>query len=238
MTRVIDLHCHIVPGIDDGAQTVVESLEILKSAEAQGVTDIFCTSHGGYCEEDGKKYLETLEVLIREAKKEGININLHKGTEILCDGKYMQDVILGLGKGTFQTLGNSDYVLTEFYPDVKITEALNIVESLKKNGYTPIIAHMERNINITWLMTKLIVNSGAFIQVNAFSLDEESDERIKLRARELLDKQLIHFIGSDSHRTCHRPPRLENGVSYVREKADKLCAKKIIYENALSFGLI
>lgn len=238
MTRIIDLHCHIVPGIDDGARTVTESLEMLRIAQSQGVTDIFCTSHNGYSEEDAQKYLESLETLKTEVVKAGISINLHKGTEILCGGEYMEDILFGLEIGAFQTLGNSNFVLAELYPDARITEALQVVEALKSNGYTPIIAHMERNVNIMGLMTRILVNSGALIQVNAYSLEEEINEAIKGRARELLDNRLVHFIGSDAHRTAHRPPRLEKGVSYILNNTDEEYAQKIVYENAHEFNVI
>ena len=235
--RIIDLHCHIVPGIDDGAQSVSEALEVLRMQELQGVTDVFCTSHNGYAKEDGHKYLETFDKLKSKVQSAGMRINLHKGTEVLCDGECMDDIISGFKAGAFQTLGNSDYVLAELYPDAEITEALHIVDVLKKNGYIPIIAHMERNTNITSLMTKLLVSNGALIQVNAFSLDEELNEDIKHRARELLDKKLIHFIGSDAHRTSHRPPKLQNGISYIFKNTDEAYANSVIYQNAMSLVL-
>lgn len=237
MTRIVDLHCHIVPGVDDGAREVAESLEMMKIAQSQGVTDIFCTSHNGYSEEEAQKYLETLELLKSEAVKAGISINLHKGTEILCGGEYMEDILFGLEIGAFQTLGNSKCVLTELYPDARIAEALQVVEALKSNGYIPIIAHMERNVNITGLMTRILVNSGALIQVNAYSLEEEIDEAIKGRARELLAGRLVHFIGSDAHRTTHRPPKLDTGASYILNNTDAEYAEKVLCGNALSFLL-
>lgn len=83
---------------------------------------------------------------------EGINIRLHKGCEVLCAGEYMEDIIYGLEIEAFTTLGDSKYVLIELYSDVRPTETLQIIFELKKNGYIPIIAHMERNFNITGIM--------------------------------------------------------------------------------------
>ena len=183
MYSIVDLHMHVVPGIDDGAPNMGEALKMLKSAEQQGIVDIFCTSHNGYSKEDGENYLYAFNKLKDMASQLGINIQLHKGCEILCAAEYMDEILYGLEIGAFTTLGNSKYVLTELYPDTRPSEALLIVDKLKNNGYQPIIAHMERNNNITGLMVAPLIQSGAMIQVNAHSFVDEKDVEIKERAR-------------------------------------------------------
>lgn len=205
---IVDLHMHIVPGDDDGSRTIEESLEMLKLSEQQGVTDVFCTSHNGYSLEDGEGYIDRFIQLKDAAENAGINIRLHKGCEILCGGEYIDDILYGLEIGAFTTLGNSKYVLTELYPDTRPSEALSIIDSLKENGYNPIVAHMERNYNITGIMVGMLIQSGALIQVNANSFVDENNEEFKMRARDLLKNGYIHFIGSDAHRIDHRPPNL------------------------------
>ena len=117
MKSMIDLHMHIVPGFDDGSRTIDESLQMLRLSEKQGITDVFCTSHNGYSKEDGELYMAKLQELKEAAQKSGINIRLHKGCEILCAGEYMEEIIYGLEIGAFTTLGESNYVLTELYPN-------------------------------------------------------------------------------------------------------------------------
>jgi len=231
MNKIVDLHMHIVPSIDDGSRSTNESLKMLKLATNQGVTDVFCTSHNGYCIEDGKRYLTSFLRLQEAVIEEKINVRLHKGCEILCACNYIDDIIYGLDIGAFSTLGNSKYVLIELYPDAKPSEALTIVKTLTANGYKPIIAHMERNYNITSLMVRLMIQSGALIQVNTFSFADELDEEIRKRARELLRNKYVHFIGSDAHRMDHRPPNIASGIKYITENADSEYASQILSTN-------
>lgn len=231
---IVDLHMHIVPGVDDGSRTIEESLEMLKLSEEQGVTDVFCTSHNGYSLDEGKFYIDSFFQLKDAAQNEGLNIRLHKGCEILCAGEYMDDILYGLEIGAFATLGNSKYVLTELYPDARPSEALLIIDALKKKGYKPIIAHMERNYNITGIMVGTLIESGALIQVNAHSFVDENNDTYKTRARDLLKNRYIHFIGSDAHRLDHRPPSLTSGINYIMENADEKYASDILTANANS----
>ena len=232
MNGIVDLHMHVVPGIDDGSRSIEESLQMLKLATEQGVTDVFCTSHNGYCQEDGEHYMNAFVQLKNAVTKAKINVQIHKGCEILCAGEYIDDIIYGLDIGAFSTLGNSKCVLTELYPDAKPSEALTIIKALTEHRYKPIIAHMERNYNITSLMVRLLIQSGALIQVNAHSFADDSDTDIRERARNLLRNKYVHFIGSDAHRIDHRPPSLKSGVQYILENADKEYAHSVLSGNS------
>lgn len=227
--KICDLHMHVVPTVDDGSRSLDESLEMLKLSAEQGVTDVFCTSHNGYSLEDGETYAEAFEQLKTSASE--INIRLHKGCEVLCAGEYIDDIVYGLDIGAFSTLGDSKYVLTELYSDTRPSEALLIISTLKKNGYNPIIAHMERNYNITGIMVNTLIQSGAMIQINVHSLIDD-DNGIRARARELLDRRYVHFIGSDAHRIDHRPPYISEGVKYITENTDSEYASRILSGNA------
>ena len=230
--KIVDLHMHIVPGIDDGSRSVEETLQLLKLSAEQGVCDVFCTSHNGYCEEDGIKYTEAYRELKSILEEMDIPVRIHKGCEVLCASDYIDDIIYGLDAGIFQTLGNTKYVLTELYSDAKPSEAVYIIKKLQESGYKPIIAHMERNYNITGMIVGMLIKCGAMIQVNAISLTDESDSDIRERARELMKNKYIHFIGSDAHRINHRPPYLKSGVQYILDNADEEYAMSILNGNA------
>lgn len=229
--KIVDIHMHVVPGYDDGSESIEESLEMLRLAESQGVTDVFCTSHNGYSREAGEQYRDSFARLEQAVNEENINIRLHKGCEVRCAAEYMDDIVYGLDNGIFSTLGNSKYVLTELYPDAKPSEALTIIKALTEHGYKPIIAHMERNYNITGLMVRLLIQSGALIQVNAYSFADDTDMDIRERARELLRNKYVHFIGSDAHRIDYRPPKVEAGVRYILENVDDEYASQILNAN-------
>ena len=226
---------HVVPDVDDGSRNVYESLDMLELAEKQGITDIFCTSHNGYSVEDGEEYTKDFQLLQQAVEEADIDIKLHKGCEVLCAGQYMEDIIYGLNEGIFPTLGNTKYVLTELYPDAKPSEALQIIKALTEYGYHPIIAHMERNFNITGAMVSVLIQNGALIQINAISFHNEADEQYQQRAKELLANRYVHFIGSDAHRINHRAAKIDTGIQYVLHNTEEEYAKDILYRNAQKF---
>lgn len=230
--EIVDLHMHVVPNFDDGSTSIEESIEMLKMSISQGVTDVFCTSHNGYTVEDGKEYRKQLALLQERVKKEKLNVVLHCGCEILTAEDYVEDVLYGIEIGAFSRLGNSKYVLIEFYPDTKPSEATEIVQKVIEKGYNPIIAHMERNYNLSDLMVGLLVRMGAYIQVNAISFSDDAPYDIRNRARKLLEEKYVHFIGSDSHQIKHRPPKLTSGIEYILANSGKMYAEEILSGNA------
>ena len=193
---------------------------------------MFCTTHNGYTPEDGEQYDEAFEDLREAVIDAGIDISLHKGCEVLCAAEYMDDIIYGLDEGIFATLGGTKYVLTELYRDTKPSEALKIIKAFQEHGYHPIIAHMERNFNITGPMVGTLIQCGALIQVNAYSFADETDDCLKQYARELLKNRYVHFIGSDGHRIDYRAPKVDAGVKYILENTDKDYALEILHGNA------
>ena len=156
----------------------------------------------------------------------------YEGCEVLCAGEYMDDIVFGLDCGAFATLGTTKYVLTELYPDTRPAEAFSVIKTLCDHSYHPIIAHMERNYNLTGAMVSTLIAMGALIQVNAHSFVAERDVQIRERARRLLRNQQIHFLGSDAHRLAHRPPNVASGVQYVLEHAEEDYAREVLYGNA------
>lgn len=232
MNPIVDLHMHVVPGIDDGSCSIEESLELLKLSIRQGVTDVFCTSHSGCITESAERYFENLKSLKDAVASSGINIRLHKGCEVLCSKETIDNVIYFLNSGIFSTLGESKYVLTELHPYIELNEALFIIDEFKKNGYIPIIAHMERVSSLERTAVAALIQNGALVQVNVQSLVNEGNSLIKERSRQLLVDRHIHFIGSDGHQINYRSPDFVSGVDYILKNADINYATEILSENA------
>ena len=231
--RITDLHMHIVPGVDDGSLNMSMSLDMLEIAYEQGVRDVFCTSHNVYSEDEITRYKSQFMMLQMMAKSRFTDLKLHMGCELLCAGEYIEDILYGLEIGVFLPLGYSKYVLTELYQDATPEEATKIVRALLAAGWKPILAHTERYPALFEedVLRKLI-SLGAMIQVNLYSLDEENNEIVKQRARFLVDNQLAHFVGSDSHRINHRSPKYEYGVRYLTEHCEKEYVEKLCFRNA------
>ncbi len=232
MYPIFDLHMHAVPEIDDGARSIEEALEILKIAVSRGVTDVFCTSHSVNFDKGGKNYKEAFQKLSDAVNMAKIPVKLYKGCEVRCLFRNMESIIHRIDDGWFDTLGDSKYVLLELGTEVAITEALQIVKMFIGCGYVPIIAHMERNYNLAISSSKLLVDEGALIQVNAYSFVHERDVEMREKARALLKNNLVHFVGSDAHRVDERLPDLSEGIQYIIENTDKDTAYRILYGNA------
>lgn len=219
---ITDIHMHVVPGVDDGAIDLNMSLDMLNLAYNQGVRTIYCTSHNGYEKDDTNKYKAQFMLLKTMAKARFPDLKLYMGCEILCAGEYIDEIIYGLETGVFLPLEDTKFVLTEFYPDVTPSESKKIVTELSNNGWMPIIAHAERYHKLFDGKTfKELMAKGARIQINMFSLDEETNESIKSCARYLVKNKYAHFIGSDAHRSNHRTPKYENGIKYLKQNCDK-----------------
>lgn len=232
--KITDLHMHIVPGVDDGSLNMSMSLDMLEIAYEQGVRDIFCTSHNVYSEEEITRYKSQFMMLQMMAKSRFPEFKLHMGCELLCAGEYIDDILYGLEIGVFLPLGNSKYVLTELYQDTTPEEATVVVNALLAAGWKPVLAHVERYSALFdgAALKKLIINLGAMIQVNLYSLEEENNEDIKERARYLADNHLVHFVGSDSHRINHRSPKYEAGVRYLQTHCDEEYVEELCFKNA------
>lgn len=228
MKKIVDLHMHVVPQIDDGSQSLLDSIEMIKLSLYQGVTDIFCTSHNGYSLEDGEKYRINFNLLKEQIKKADMKINLHKGSELLCASEYVDDILYGLKVGAFSTLGDTNYVLVELYSDARPSEALYVIDKFVQSGYKPVIAHMERNYNITGFIVNTLIHRGALIQVNATSFNNKTDISIQNRARELLKNHYVHFIGSDAHNLECRSPIILPGIDYIFNNVDEKYATEIV----------
>lgn len=226
-----DIHSHILYGIDDGAENLNVSIEMLRIAYHQGVRDIFCTSHD--CG-NLSKYNKNFQELNQRIFEENINIKLHIGCEILCETDYMEEIIMQLFKAKFYTMNNTEYVLAEFNPYVDEEEILYCVKMLQDNNWKVIIAHAERYKclfnNIT--LVKSLISMGCFIQVNAYSLQNETGMEIKKTARYLLKNKLVTFIGSDAHRLSHRKYNIQNGIEYIYKHCDLEYAQNVCYKNA------
>ena len=233
---IADIHMHIVPKVDDGSVDLSMSIEMLRLAYDQGARLIFCTSHNGYTLEETDRYRAQFITLQMMTKAHFPDLELKPGCELLCAGEYMEDILYGLEIGAFLPLGNSKCVLTELYPDVTPEEAKKVVSALLDAGWNPILAHVERYPALFEGDTlKELVELGAMIQVNLFSLQDEQDENLKQRARYLIKNQLAHFIGSDAHRINHRPPIYEQGIQYLKEHCDDDYFEKLCYNNAANY---
>jgi len=196
---VIDLHSHILPGLDDGPDDLDDALEIARAAVADGIIAIAATPH---VREDYPTTADAMErgvVKLQAAlEQQGIDLELLPGGEVSLEqlDRLSHDELRRFGLG-----GNPKYLLIETpYRDWPLLFG-EIVPRLSSFGMTPVIAHPERNPAIQADLAKVagLVDAGALIQVTAASLDGRFGSRTRASARKLVDAELVHLIGSDAH---------------------------------------
>lgn len=209
---MIDIHTHILPGIDDGSKDVDYSIKMLKIAEDNGIKKIIATPHfyRGYYEneyEDVCKYIENLKKKIVEIS---IDIEIFPGQEIFLDNHTLQ-----LYKnGTIKGLNDSKYILVEFSMETMPKQALDILYELKIAGSVPIIAHPERYLYFMKkpsLINEFIEENHLF-QLNSGSIKGLFGKGVQKLAYTLIEHNLCDFIASDAHSTGRRSPKIEEAI--------------------------
>lgn len=205
---MIDIHCHLLHGIDDGAQTLPSSLEMARIAVADGITTIFCTPHiyPGLYENHGvdiRRRVDELQEILREA---GIALELSFG----ADTHLVPELLEGVRTGRIPTLAGGRYLLIEPSHHVRPPRFRESVFELIGAGYVPVITHPER---LTWVeqhyadFTEL-ARSGAWMQITGGALVGRFGPRVKRIAERFVGDGWTHVLASDGHTTGQRSPVL------------------------------
>ena len=228
----IDIHSHILPGVDDGCEDMIRSLTILKEMQNTGVTDVFLTPH--YCKRRGyvtpvDKVRDVYDQLCKAVQQENISVNLHLGTEM----EYSQDGSRYIKEGRVNTLGDTKYLLVEFPPYVSPKTFFSWIREICSLGYVPVVAHIERYTKVT--KDKLCIESirqlGALIQVNLRSVCS-----FNLRQRKfikwLICNRYVDFIAGDVHEFPIEEKEFQKCSRLVVRCSDEEYLRKIMSENA------
>ncbi len=212
------MHCHILPGVDDGSKTLLESLELARQAEAEGITTIMATPHHKHpsFENDGFSVLRQVEQLNLAIKEANINIKVIPSQEIRIHGDLIENIQLG---DVLPMTPNSSYLLIEFPTNSIPRYSTKLFYDLQLKGYTPIIAHPERNKVFVEKPEVLyeMVASGVLTQVTTSSLTGHLGKNIKKFTEQLIEANLTHFIASDAHNLVERPFRLSEAYHVLED---------------------
>lgn len=198
---MIDIHNHIVYGVDDGSRNLDESIKMVELYKKAGFDQIIATSHYDKSRYtvDANEIKEKVSIINDEIEKRTLDFKVYPGHEIQVE----LDMIKKIKSGDLLTLNNSRYVLCELSFVNKPTFLKDLFYNLELEGYVPIIAHVERypyvENNIEWLED--FIKMGALIQINYSSI--KSNFEI---TRELLERNMVHIIGTDSHQSEWRNP--------------------------------
>ena len=202
---MIDLHCHILPGVDDGANTMEESVEMARLAVKEGITHILATPHhmNRHWFNEKQDVIKLVTQLQTELDRQGIDLTLFPGQEVRLYGEIVQDI--KEDKILF-TDEQQQYLLIEFPTETIPSYAERLFYDLQSSGRTPIIVHPERNHEILKNPNRLkdFIDKGALAQLTAASYTGGFGKKIEKVSRQLIEANLVHFIASDAHNVTNR----------------------------------
>lgn len=228
---MFDMHCHILPGVDDGASSDSMALRMLQQAVDQGITDVFLTPHcqpdrWQYDPQDLRRRAEALRAMVREQE---IPVEIYLGTEI----RWCPSVPDWLAEGRCLTMGDTNYVLVEFSVNDSLERIEKALYSLMTAGYCPIIAHVERYESLRRAIRQLEnwVEDGVLIQCNASALAGQGGMMTNMFVAKLMKRGLVHLVGTDAHTDHWRKPELQPCIQAMEKKYGPECVQELLVEN-------
>ena len=227
---MIDLHSHILPGIDDGAKTLDDSLAMARIAVADGIHTMACTPHiyPGMYMNDGPGIAQACRRLQTELDRRGIALKLVVGADV----HLVPGLVDGLRSGRVPTLHGSRYFLLEPSHSTPPPRLEASVFQLIAAGYTPIITHPER---LSWVeghhpVFQRLIAQGAWMQVTAGALTGVFGQRARYWGERFIGEGHTHLLATDAHSTGRRLPRLTEGLAVARRLVGDGEARRLVVE--------
>jgi protein-tyrosine phosphatase len=225
---MFDLHCHILPGIDDGAADLSVSLAMAKASVADGVTVLACTPHilPGMYHNSGPQIRSAVQSLQQVLNQEGIPLHLVGGADV----HIAPDLVSGLQSGKLLSLADSRYVLIEPPHHVAPPRLEDCFFSLLVAGYVPILTHPERLswINSHYAAVERLYQAGVWMQITAGSLSGAFGRNALYWANRMLDEGRVHILATDAHDTKRRPPNLGRGRELAAKRVGDREAEHLV----------
>jgi protein-tyrosine phosphatase len=208
---MIDLHCHILPGLDDGAGDLSVSIAMARAFVADGVTTVACTPHilPGLYHNSGAKIREATKELQHILQREGVALHLVTG----ADNHITPQFVAELSSGHLLALADTRYVLVEPPHHVAPPRLEDMFFALLVAGFVPILTHPERLewIKAQYALLQRLTRAGVWMQITAGSLAGVFGSKARYWGERLLDEGCVHVIATDAHDVSHRPPDLSRG---------------------------
>jgi protein-tyrosine phosphatase len=226
---LIDIHSHVLYGLDDGARTIEDSLAMLHMAAAHGTTDLVATPHANLTYTfEPERIARRLEEISAAAGSGAPR--LYAGCDFHLSYENIQDA---LDKPNKYTINHGPYLLVEFSDLLIFRNTSEIFARLGDAGMIPVVTHPERNGLLRQRLEEIAswVEAGARVQVTAQSLIGEFGRRAQEFCQLLLDGGLVHFVASDAHDTQRRPPRLDQAYAWLVKRYGDPLARALCVTN-------
>lgn len=227
-----DIHCHILPGVDDGSQSLEESMSMIEIAYQEGIRNVILTPHymrgkNQYTKEELRNRFDQFR---QEVQKRYSDMQLYLGNEILYEDGIVQD----LKDGMIQTMNDTKYVLVEFNIRIGYRELYQAVRALINARYRPIIAHVERYRCLYKQIDRIdeLVGMETYLQMNISSVyGGFFDDRAKW-CKKLVKDGYISFFGTDAHDLENRAPYVRDYVGWIEKKCGTDMLEQVFSGNA------
>ena len=233
MKNFIDIHSHILPGVDDGSDSFETSMRMLRCAADDGISGIILTPHNkpGHRHRHFSEIMSRVETLRKRISEDSINIDLYMGSELY----YRNGLLEEIENDSAGTLAGSRYVLVEFNPHEDYDYIRNGIYSLLTGGYYPILAHAERYRNVCAGRARIddLIEMGCYIQVNAGSVMGKAGPKAKRFVKTMLKQRQVHFIATDAHDLGKRAPYLSDCAHFISKKYGEDYSEKLFFDNPL-----
>jgi protein-tyrosine phosphatase len=226
---MIDIHLHILPGVDDGPGNLDEALSLARSLVEEGVRVAVATPHYNdeYPQRCAREIYERVEALQLELNRRGIPLRVLAGHEALIKPGLVEDI----QRGRLATLNGSRYLLLELWNTVWLPETEQVIFELRAFGVVPVLAHPERYAVIQQDSGRLaaLIEQGVLAQLTAGSLLGMQGKTARKCAEALLKRGLIHCIASDAHGPHRRPPAIREGLRAAEQLVGQVQARRLSY---------
>lgn len=230
---MIDIHAHILPGIDDGARDIYDTLEMAEIAVEGGVTEMIVTphcnlpgGHGTYFDDD---YIEAYHYAVREIEREGIPLKLYPGMEVFVSPELPRL----LSEGRIMTLNESRYLLVEFDFEEEAEYAAGILSQIQRMKAVPVVAHTERYrfVQEHPQIVQEWQKQGICVQVNKGSYLGSFGRRAERTAWFLTDHNLVTAVASDTHGPDRRTPYMKEAYRELLAQYPKEYVQILVEDN-------
>lgn len=226
---MIDLHCHILPGLDDGAADLSISLEMARLSVDDGVSILACTPHilPGVYHNSGPQIRRATQDLQHALDEEEIPLRLITGADVHMTPNFAA----GLRSGHLLSLTDSRYVLVEPPHHTAPPQIEDFFFNLLVAGYVPILTHPER---LTWVPSRYdtierLVQAGIWMQITSGSLTGAFGQTAQYWAERMLDEGCVHILATDAHDAKRRPPELSRGRDRAANRVGEAEAEHLVF---------
>ncbi|MHB8416576.1 MAG: tyrosine-protein phosphatase [Myxococcales bacterium] len=228
----IDLHCHLLPAIDDGAKTLEESVAMARALAAAGFSDVAPSPHAWPEHADAAVAAERRAEVAGRLAEEGIELSLHPNAENRLDPELFERI----ERGDARALGAGRYLLVEAPFEAPLPKLLDLIFRLKVAGFTPIVAHPERCFEFRERPDRgrQAVEGGALLQMELGALTNRYGPQARRLAQRLLDDGLYAIAATDLHGPVGAERWIPDAIDELRRRAGEPAARRLLRENPAS----